>query len=279
MKNIISIDKNYSIKQIESLGLTFEEFGFLTSINETGTLFDFKTLEKEFYATEKEIILILKKLAKNKKIEIIIFSNSDNVNWQLKYNIAENKKTSKNKNTLTFLFGITSVQELQLGKELNGNLLFKKLLNIVDLSFENLQINDDIIIGNEKTYVVYLKSFSPIIILKNLNIKITNDNLEFIFNKCHVEKREIALVNFLIEYSVKNSKYNNFSTKFAELMLESWDAQKIKTVEKCISFFKEIKNSEVKGKYVEPVWDKKESSEVEKNTTKIDDLLSKNGLV
>lgn len=282
MKDIIQLKKRTQFLNFQLKKMTFEEYGLLMCLKDSSDGISFRDVQTKFKTSVENIIEIIKKLISDGIIDLEIETTGDQNLWIIE--ILENQVGSTasivEKDLLVKVFGITEDQSLEIRKITDLKLALIQLINIIDFGFEDLIKTEEIIINNENDYVKYLEDNSPLTILINLEIKISTKILEYIFTKIYVEQKNCGLINYLIEFSVKNSKYENFSIEYADAILKNWEKNQLNSASKVLEFVRKNKENKLKGKYSEPKWDQEVSANKneEQLGNKIDDLLLEKGL-
>lgn len=285
MKNIIKL-KNEENINILRYPLDLNGYGLLSYlISEGNNLIAMEDIEKKFGISIKEMTAILKNIGRISGIDLDIKMADDMVMWSiqlenkgLESEVCRVQETSKESN-LKFTFKLTNAQENELLKIEDERIAFKRLLVMLDQTYKDFISTHVITIKNEEDYKRYLNETSAITMMLNSHITPTPINLEFLYKELVVKKKDIGLINFLIEYCVRKSTYNNFSLRYAGLISESWEKNKIDTIDQAMKHVKEIEKKKEVGSYVEPDWtEESKSNQIAEEFVDIDSLLEEKGI-
>lgn len=273
MNNVFNI-KNCQLKDLNQLEISLEEYGILSYI-----LIENPSLEQllEYFNIDIELFReIIKELVNKKIMNLNIINLLSEVSWELDFT----QKTYSNEvdfssskfEKIAKIFYLNKEQIDVLKTIEDDQILLSRIYNIrrdniAEKAYSDINV---LKINNIKDYKKYLNSSSPFLILSFLKNKSTYQDFELFYTILIIQNYNLGLINFLIEYSINTSVYNNFSHNFFKKVLNNWSAHDLQTVDDAMKFIQEIEKKQTKGNYKDPNWNEKivKNNGVEKDNIK-----------
>ncbi len=242
------------------------------SLEEIGMLYYFKSHSKEFELDEflndvniniNKFRNLINSLVDNEIINFEIDVKEETYVYWLIKNISQNKTTFKNNNNnnLLQLFILNEEQIALINEITDQREKFKRLFKVYEYNQHNYILKNEINIESEEDYKNYLKQVNPLTLLNALNVKVDISDVYCLYKAIVINNIKKEVVNFLIDYNVSTSVYNNFSITFFEKVLHNWTNNNINTLEEAMDYIKRTKeklNTTQKGIYKEPVWEEEQ---------------------
>ncbi len=273
MKNIIRItnlNRDFKVNKILSL----EEYGFIYYLMNKGNELSFDSLQHDVNINIDDFKIICKKLDE-KGILTLTFQikEYESVVWDIKFI----KHESPVVQSYLDIFKISADQVQALSEIIDEKELILRLFRMYEADPNVYDIEDEVIINNEEDYIKYLRKNSPITILHNNQIKPAIKEINLIFNYIYKEGYPKDVINFLLEYVITTSTYNNLSIDYFVKIINNWKRQNIKNLPDAMEYIKSKKEELRKksNKYVEPKWEQEEIEMVQQDLEDVKRLLEK----
>ncbi len=273
MKNIIRITNLNSDFKVNKI-LSLDEYGFIYYLINKGNDLLLESLQQDINMNIDEFKNICKSLDE-KGILTLDFQikQYESVIWDLSF-IKQESLMGRN---YLDIFKISDAQIHALSQIIDEKELILRLFRMYQADPSIYDINEEIIINNEEDYIKYLRSNSPITILHSNQIKPTIKEINLIFNYVYKEDYPKDVINFLLEYVITTSTYNNLSIEYFVKIISNWQKHNIKSLPKAMEYIKSKKEelSKSTNKYVEPKWEQEEIEMVQQDLEDVKRLLEK----
>lgn len=252
MRNILNVEEFEKNKFFER-NLNLDELGLiycLLNFEEQDLNIFLKRLNLDIQEFKKIISSLENKNILTLNIDV---NKSGCTYWIVKFINSIKKEIVKEKYEDIFI--LSELQKRTFKEIDNHQELFLKLFKLYEQNKSIYETEGVIEINNEEEYINYLESISPISLLNNLNINVVAKELYVIYEEICIKNKDKSLINFLIDYVISTSVYNNFSLSFFNKIIKNWESNDINDVKTAINYIKEAKEKTNKSIYQEPEWE------------------------